>query len=735
MAADHEARELVERFPALERLDSRRHNRRVPVVQQQAATDCGVACLTMVLQLHGKHLRLADVRGALTPGRDGATALALLEAAERFGLRGRGLRLEPEDLAEVSAGTILHWELNHFVVLERVRGRYVEIVDPAIGRRRVPMSQVAKSFTGVALELEPGERFAPEAPRQRLVWRSLRHVLAASGDWWRIITVSAMLQLFALALPVLTGAVVDTVVPRGDVHLLVVLGLAMVGLVAAHLIASLIRAHLLIHLRTVFDSRMTLGFLEHLLRLPYAFFQQRPAGDLMMRLNSNAVIREILTSGALSTLLDGTLVCVYLLVLFVASPPFAAIVVVLAAAQLGIVLVSHRSQRELITETLRTQADAESYLIELFAGIETLKSSGSEARAGQHWSGLFVDQLNASLRRFRLNATLDSLTSTLRLAAPLVLLGYGASRALDGSMSLGTVLALSAVAGAFLTPLGTLSSTIGQLQLLGSYIDRIEDVLEATPEEAEDRPRVVHQARGRITLERVTFSYGPSLPAVVHGVSLDITPGAFVAIVGRSGSGKSTLGNLLLGLYAPTQGRVLYDGIDLAAVDLRSLRRQLGVVNQRGALFSASVRANVAFGDPDMPLDEIVEATRAAQLHDEIEAMPMGYDTLLLGGGASISGGQRQRLVLARALARKPSILLLDEATSALDTVTERAVQNQLAALQCTRIVIAHRLSTVREADLIVVMDEGRILEHGRHADLMARGGSYAQLFAAQLDQ
>jgi ABC-type bacteriocin/lantibiotic exporter with double-glycine peptidase domain len=734
MARDQEAHQLVERFPALERLDGGGRRRQVPVVQQQAATDCGVACLTMILRLHGKHLRLADVRSAIEPGRDGASAAALIDAGERFGLRGRGLRLEPGDLADLSAGTILHWELNHFVVLERVRGRYVDLVDPAVGRRRVPMSQVTKSFTGVALEFEPGERFVPEAPRKSLVSRSLRHVLAASGDWWRIITVSAMLQLFALALPVLTGAVVDTVVPRGDVHLLAVLGLATAGLVIAHLIASIIRAHLLIHLRTMFDSRMTLGFLEHLLRLPYAFFQQRPTGDLMMRVNSNAIIREMLTSSALSTLLDGTLVVVYLLVLLVASPPFAAIVVALAVAQLGIVLLSRRRQHELVAATLRTQADAESYLVELLAGIETLKSSGSERHAGQHWSGLFVDQLNASLRRSRLNATVDSLTSTLRLAAPLVLLGYGASRALDGSLSLGTILALCALGGAFLTPLGTLVATMGQLQLLGSYLDRIEDVLDATPEEEEERPRVVHQARGRVTLERISFSYGPTLPTVVRDVSVEIAPGAFVAIVGKSGSGKSTLGHLLLGLYAPTHGRVLYDGIDVAGIDLRSLRRQLGVVNQRGALFSASIRANIAFGDPGLPFGEIVAAARAAELHDEIAAMPMGYDTLLLGGGASLSGGQRQRLALARALARRPSILLLDEATSALDTITERAVQAQLTALQCTRIVIAHRLSTVREADLIVVMDEGCVIEHGRHAELLARGGAYAHLFAAQLE-
>jgi ABC-type bacteriocin/lantibiotic exporter with double-glycine peptidase domain len=331
----------------------------------------------------------------------------------------------------------------------------------------------------------------------------------------------------------------------------------------------------------------------------------------MMRVNSNAVIREMLTSGALSAVLDGVLVFLYLAVLFAVSASFGLLVAALAAAQLAVVLVVRRRQRELVAETLRTQADAESYLVEMLSWIETLKASGCEGRAGQLWSGLFVDQLNVSLRRSRLNATIDSLTATLRLAAPLLLLAYGAARVLDGSLSLGSVLALCALAGGFLTPLGTLMTTIGQLQLLGSYLARIDDVLGATPEEPDDRPRVVHEARGRITLDRVSFAYAPTTPAVVRDVSLEIEPGAFVAIVGRSGSGKSTLGNLLLGLYEPNQGRVSYDGIDLAAIDRRSLRRQLGVVNQRGTLFSASVRANIAFGDPDLSLDAIMEARRS----------------------------------------------------------------------------------------------------------------------------
>ena len=731
MARNRVEAALTTLFPALERLDAG-IGRRIPFVQQLTATECGAACLTMALRYFGKELRLADVRSAMPQGRDGATALAILDAASFYGLQARGVRIEASDVEGLPPGSILHWDFNHFVVFERASRDGFEIVDPAVGRRVVSLAQLEGSFTGVALLLEPGAEFAPTGAQPRPIWRQLRSALTGSGDWRRIIVTSLLLQLFALALPLLTGAVVDSVVPHGDVHLLAVLSVALLGLVGAHFLASMIRAHLLIQLRTLFDSKLTLGFVDHLLRLPYSFFQERPTGDLMMRVNSNTVIREVLTSGALSALLDGALVILFLVTILAVNPWFGLLVLVLGLLQLATFWFSGRRQRELLSELLQTQAQAESYLMEMLSGIETLKSSGSEARAGQHWSGLFVDQLNVSIGRSRLTALVDSLTGTLRIASPLFILGFGAVQALDGAMSLGVVLALCALAGAFLTPLANLVTTVGQLQILGSYVERLEDVLGAAPEQAPEQPRVVHRAAGRIAVENVTFSYSAMGPPVLRDVSLNIEAGQFVAIAGRSGSGKSTLGNLLLGLYPPTSGCVRYDGVDLAGIDLPSLRRQLGVVNQRAHLFAASVRENIAADDPAMSLDEVTEAAQRACVDDEIRGMPMGYETLLQGGGTSLSGGQRQRLTLARALARRPSILFLDEATSALDVVTEQAVQRELSDLRCTRIVIAHRLSTIRNADVIIVLDQGRIVEQGTHEQLIRRGGHYASLAGAQ---
>ena len=725
---------LVQAFPALKRLGLARTSGRVPVVRQLTDAECGPACLAMILAFYGKAVRIDDLRASLGGGREGTTALSLLNVAREYGLRGRGVRVEVDDLKYLPPGCILHWDFSHFVVLERVGGRGVEIIDPAFGRRSVTIAELRRSFTGAALVLEPGETFQPIAAPRKSAWRYLQEVLRESGLWARISVISVLLQFFALALPILTGALVDRVVPKNDYGLLVVLGGALAAFIVFHFLGSLIRAHLLLHVRTLVDARMTLGFVEHLAALPYAFFQQRSAGDLMMRLNSNASVREIITAGVLSALLDGGFVTLYLLILFAISVPIAMVALTLGGLQAAVVLLTWRRQREFMSANLQTQAAAQGYQFEMLTGMETLKAMGVEQSAVDRWSDLFVDVLNVSIARGQLGALIEATTNALRLGSPLILLGFGGLKVLNGELSLGTMLAVSAVAEGFLTPLSTLVTTASQFQLLGSYVERLDDVLEAPPEQDGSKVRQPERLRGQIRLEHVDFRYGTVGPLALRDVSLDIQPGQHVAIVGRSGAGKSTLARLLVGLYAPVSGRVLYDGTDLAELDLRSVRRQFGVMMQQPYLFGGSVRSNIALGNPSIGMDAVVEAATLAHIHDEIVRMPLGYDTLLASGGASLSGGQRQRLALARVLARRPSILVLDEATNALDAVTEAHVNHELRALRCTTIVVAHRLSTVAAADLILVLDNGELVEQGTHRDLLARDGVYAHLVHAQVD-
>jgi ATP-binding cassette subfamily B protein len=725
---------LADRFPALRNLHTRVKGS-IPLVRQLSETECGAACIAMVLGFHGKPMRLEQVRQAMGVARDGVSALDLLRTARTFGLRGRGVSLAEDALPFLSPGTILHWQFSHFVVFEKLSRGHVHLVDPAQGRRRVSLERFRQAFTGVALLLEPGENFETGKDRPQRASRHALHVLRQSHTLMRVLVMSLVLQTFALAIPMLTGLIVDRVVPRGDVHLLGVVAAGLIALTGFQLLTTLIRGHLLLELRTRLDSNMTLSFVEHLVGLAWSFFQVRAAGDLLARLGSNAMVREILSSSALSALLDGALVVLYLGLMFVVSPTLALIVLGLGLLQVLILVFSARRQRALLSESLEVEAKSQSYQVEMITGIQTLKAFGVEHQAVQRFSELFVNVLNVSLRRGRLTAWVDALNGSLRMVAPLVLLSFGAIQVLGGDMTLGTMLGLNALAGALLVPLSNLVGTASQLQLLGSYIERIDDVFDTPPERDPAKPGQPARLKGGIELEKVSFRYAPTSPLVVKEVSVKIEPGQFVAIVGRSGAGKSTLANLLLGLYLPTSGRVLYDGADMGDLDLLSVRGQMGVVPQEPAFFSTTLRANIALRDPSLPLEPVIEASRLARLHDDVMAMPMGYDTPLVDRGASLSGGQRQRLALARALVHNPAVLLLDEATSALDAITESRVQEALASLRCTRVVIAHRLSTVVDADLILVMDEGKLVESGRHEELLAREGVYADLVRAQIEK
>jgi ABC-type bacteriocin/lantibiotic exporter with double-glycine peptidase domain len=712
------------------------HARRVPVLLQLSAVECGAACLAMILSYYGHKIRVGQCREECGIGRDGVTAQTIALVARSHGLHVNAFSCEPAALRDLQLPAIVHWSFNHFVVVERWTPRGIAVVDPASGRRWLSMDQFAEGFTGVILTFEPGPAFERRSSPRQTSWRhyvaELAHMPGFTSVLAQVFGASILLQGLGLVMPLFIKLLIDQVLPLHMASLLLPMGIGMALFVLSLSLTRYLRASLLIVLQAHADTHLMVGFFTHLLSLPFRFFQERTRGDLLLRLGSHTLIREVLTSQTIELLLDGALVLGLLTILLIQAPQLGVFILVIGAIQALLLLATNRRMARLTQLDLTAQARTQSYLVEAISGVATLKASGTEELALDHWSQLFFKQISTTVQRNRLSALLDAAMQTLHLGVPLAILAVGIQRVLDGAVSIGTLLALNALAIFTLTPLVSLVSNFQRLQFVGAHLERLSDVLEARPEQQVRLAQPAPQLAGQIALHDVGFRYAPNAPVVLRHVSVAIGPGQKVALVGRTGSGKSTLALLLLGLHQPTEGSIYYDGLALERLNYRMLRSQCGVVLQEPFLFSGSIRHNIAFNSPGCSMEQIIAAARLAAIHDEITGMPMGYETQIAEGGSGLSGGQRQRLALARALVRNPAVLLLDEATSHLDVTTERLVDQNIRGLACTRIVIAHRLSTVANADMILVLDQGTITERGTHPELLARGGRYAALVQSQ---
>ncbi len=708
---------------------------KTPTILQMEAVECGCASLAMVLAHYGRWETLETLRKACGVSRDGSKALNILKAARTYGLQADGYRLEPAQLDEYPLPMILHWEFNHFVVLEGVRGRHVYINNPASGRQRLKWEEFDNAFTGVALVFQPTAEFSPGGKPPSAARSLARRLASSTGALLYVLAAGLLAVIPGLVLPACNTIFIDNVILK-DMHWwLAPLLWFMAGFMVLALALDLLQQHGLLQLRIKLSLSGSASFFWRLVRLPIEFFGQRFAGDVATRVQRNDDLARLLT-GELAVATVGLLtMTVYAVALAFYSLPLTAVGVGMALLNLAALRLVSRTRVDLNRIVQKENGKLMGTTMYGLQMIESLKASGGETDFFGAWAGYQAKSLSSQQRLNYSTQLLSVLPTYLNRLNQGVILVFGGFFVIQGQMTLGMLTAFQALMTNFMAPTVSIVNLGGEVQTASADLERLEDVLRNQEDPVfhtkpvEDLPP---KLEGCFEMRGVTFGYSPLEPPLIENFTLTLAPGSRVALVGASGSGKSTVAKLGVGLHRPWSGEILLDGLPLERIPREVFANSVSMVSQTIFLFSGTVRDNLTMWGQLADDADMIDAAKDACIHDDIMARPGGYDAVTQEGGANFSGGQRQRLEIARSLAVNPSLLFLDEATSALDPPTERLIDSNIRRRGVTCVIVAHRLSTIRDADEIIVLERGKVVQRGTHDELMIQGGAYADLIKVQ---
>ncbi len=687
-----------------------------PILQSEAA-ECGLTCLAMLANAHGLRIDLAELRQRFSISLKGADLAQLMRHAQALSFATRPLRLELDEMNQLQLPCMLHWNLNHFVVLTKVGRDKLTILDPALGKRELAFAEVSKHFTGVALELTPTHEFKPADLRRKVRLRDLvGKIFGLKRALINILLLAVGLEAVALVTPLVTQWVVDGALVTGDKDLLLLTVLGGGVLMVVQFLLSMARGWIGLRMNQQLSIQFSANLFSHLLKLPLGFFEKRHVGDITSRFGSLQAIRAVLTQGTVSAALDGAMAVITLAMMVLYSGKLAIVVVVALSLYLLLRWASFSAFRAANEEKIVLSAKENSYFLETIRAVQPLKLFGRTPERLARWQNLMVDVQNRDLTTQKMDLWFGSANTLIFGVEGMLILYLGGTAVLAQQMTLGMLLAFMAYKGQFAGRATSLINLIMQVKMLGLHAERLADIALEPPERESVMETDISRIAPKIELRNVSFRYGEGEPWVLKDCSLAIEAGDHIAICGPSGCGKSTLLKLVLGLLEPNEGEIRIGGVSLKQLGPTQYRAPIGTVMQNDVLMAGSLSENIACFDPQLDHARVEAVARLAQIHEEIAVMPMGYQTLVGDMGSTLSGGQKQRVLLARALYKQPKILALDEATSSLDAENERQVNIAVKALPLTRITIAHRRETINAAQRVVVLSAGAVIRDVRAA-------------------